>query len=316
MTRRLLLGATAFVFLGGPVAAQNPYHQALAELDTQAQVFIQADGHAQIEPDTLTGDSYYSVRNFPGMGESQALSLPDADLDPLTRSILLLESREARLPHVRYRVTYSMNVSAEVPEARQAYVDITRFNLGPVRRADLLSSVPDGQVADPDEFGIGPHVSWRFVMMPVMGSQASLVYAGRKEISHDHAQRADCLGEPCLSLADPAGPALNWQPVATPQLAAPAYAWTTDWGVSGAARGMQELWASMASEGMDPLPYTPGQAHFVFVLSFNTAGQEAALSALAQQAVVLDDAVLEVWTQRYEVAGSPAEFSTLFVPRR
>lgn len=316
MNMRFWSGVAVAACLCGPVAAQSPYHQALAELDIHARHFIQAQGHVSIAPDTLTGDQYYSERNFPGMGNRQAVSLPDADLDPLTRAILLLESREASLPHARYRIVYSMNASVDVPDAQHAYVDVTRFNVGPARRADLLMSVPDAQVAEPAEFGVGPHVSWRFVMMPMMGSQAGLVYAGRNEVSEDQARRADCLGEPCLSLVDPSGPASGWQPQASPRLNPPAFACATSLGVSSAACGMRELWTSMTAEGMDPLPYKPQQAHFVFVLSLNTGGQEAALAALGKQSLVLDASVSKIWTQRYEVAGVPAEFSTLYVSRR
>lgn len=315
MSARILLGAAFSVLVFGQAVAQNPYQQALAKLEVNALGFIQAQGHVPVDAEALTDDHYYSEENFPVTGSRQAVSLPDADLDPLTRSILLLEAREVGLPHVRYHITYSMDVSVDVPEAQQAYVEVARYNVGPSRRADLLTYVPAGQVADSAEFGVGPHVSWRFVMAPVMGFRAGLVHASRKEIPDAQARAATCLGEPCLSLADPSGPSHGWKSMPSPQLEQPAYVGTTALGVTGAARGMQELWESIAADGMDPLPYTPEQPHFVFVISLNIAGQEAALSGLAKQSMVMDHTVSEIWTQRYEVAGMPAEFSRLSVPR-
>lgn len=316
MSARLLLGGAALVLWLGHASAHDPYQQAMAELEVNALGFILAQGHVPVDSERVTDDLYYSERNFPDAGNGLAVRLPDAELDALTRSILFLETQAAPLPHVRYHMTYSRDASVDMPEAQQAYVEITRYNLGPSRHEALLHSVPDGQVAELAQFGVGPHVSWRFVMAPVMGMRAGLLWAGRKEVTDAQARAADCLGEPCLSLIDPSGPSLSWKPISAPQLESPAYVGATDWGVSGAARGMQELWESMASDGMDPLPYNAEQPHFVFVVSLNVAGQEAALSALAKQGAVMDDSVSEIWTQRYEVAGMPAQFSTLAVPRR
>src|SRR5690606_22162753 len=137
-----------------------------------------------------------------GHGAQSSINLPDADLDPIARSVLLVEAYEAPLPHARYRIAYSMNVAPDYPESRNDHVEVTRYNLGPTRRNDLKRYMPENQLANPEEFGVGPHVSWRFVLSPVMGMQAALLYASRTELSETQAQAADCLGEPCLSLHD------------------------------------------------------------------------------------------------------------------
>lgn len=316
MNIRLIFGVAGLLWLAGPAAASQAYQQALAALEANAREFIQAQGYVAVDPDTLTGDHYYSKDNFPGAPNGSAsMRLPDADLDPITRAILLVDAREISLPHVRYRVAYSMNASSDVPEARQDYVEVTRYNVGPSRRNDLLASVPDGQVADPAEFGVGPNVSWRFVMAPVMGNRAALMHASRKEMPEAQAQAADCLGEPCLGLLDPAGPGMDWQPLAQPQLAPPPYAGKSVLEVTQPARVVEELWASISSDGMDDLPYIKAQPPFVFVVSFNTAGQDVAVSGLARQFPVMDDSVSEIWTQRYETAQTPASFSSIYVPR-
>lgn len=317
MRRRIFPGAAAFVLLYGQAAAGNPYQQAWENLDANALAFIQAQGYTSVDSGALTGDRYYSKKIFPGAPDGkEPIHLPDADLDPLTRSILLVESSEVPLPHVRYRITYNMEASADVPEAQQSYIEVTRYNIGPARRDDLLKYVPGDQVADAAEFGVGPHVSWRFIMAPIMGMRADLRHASRKEVSDTEARAARCLGEPCLSLADPSGPERGWKPASSPPLGQPAYNNTNPAGVAQPARALQDLWASMVSEGMDPLPYTAEKPQFDFVVSSNTSGQDAAISGLARQSVVMDDSVSELWVQRNEVAQVPVDFSTLSVPRR
>ena len=309
-------GVTGLLLLAGQASASQVYQQALAALEADAAAFIQGEGYVIVDPDTLTDEQYYSKKNFPDAQNGGAsISLPDADLDPITRAILLFDAKEASLPHARYRITYSMNVSPEVPQARQGYVEVTRYNVGPVRRNDLLAFVPEAQVAAPEEFGVGPHVSWRFAMAPVMGARAGLLHASRKEIPDARARVADCLGEPCLGMVDPVGPNRDWIPLQPPSLAPSAYAGNSDEDIARPARVIEELWASMSSEGMDDLPYTQEQPPFVLVVSWNTAGQDVAVSGLARQFPVMDDSVSEIWTQRYEMAQSPASFSSLYVPR-
>lgn len=308
----------AFALLSASVqAAGNPLQQAMAQLDAMGNEFVQAANHSQINTDNLTDSRYYTAITFPNATSAHtSIGLPDAGLDALTRAVLLVHTYEAPLPHTRYRVEYSMNVSPDVPEARQDYVEVRRYNLGPARRADLQASTPANHLADPQEFGVGPHVSWRFVMAPVMGFQAALIHAGRVEIPAAQAQADDCLGVSCLALANPTGPERSWQPVPSPQLEPALYASRSNWGVATPARVMQELWSSIAGQGMDPLPYQPGKAAFQFVISSNIDGQEAAVVGLARQSIVLDSTVSEIWTQRFEAEQTPPDFSTLLVPRR
>src|SRR5699024_5856171 len=138
MTTQLLLSGQTAV-----AVVNQTYQEALERLDADAKKFFQAQNYVSVDPDTLTGDEFYSQKNFPlERLNSVSISLVDADLDPITRAMLLFETQEVELPHVRYRITYSMNTSTEVPEARQDYVEVTRYNLGPSRRNDLLASVP------------------------------------------------------------------------------------------------------------------------------------------------------------------------------
>lgn len=308
------IAATALLWVASASVVSAAYQQELARLDTTAQAFVQADSFVGVDAETLTDDHYYSAAHFP-RASSTAVLWPDADLDALTRAVLILEANEAPLPHVRFKIQYSMNSSADFPEAQHDYIEVTRFNLGPARRADLLEYVSQEHVASATEFGVGPHVSWRFALAPVMGMRAGLLYASRKEVSDDHARNIDCLGEPCLSLADTDGTSLTWSPVTLPQLERAPYVDKSPLGSTRTARIVQELWATLSAHGMDPLPYQPDQPHFVFVTSRDVSGQDAVSFGVVKQAVVLDHSVQQIWTRRVEIADRAAELSQAYVAR-
>lgn len=314
MTLRTLVIATAMSLLSATAAANNGYQQELLRLDADAQAFVQAPGFVSVDPESLTDERYYSSANFPG--EQTSVFLPDTVLDAISRSVLLLDAYEGQLPHVRYLIRYSMNVSADFHEALHDYVEITRLNLGPARRADVLEYVSAEHVAPPSEFGVGPHVTWRFAMAPVMGMRAGLNYASRTEVPAAQAQNMDCLGEPCLSLADAEGPGFSWNPVPPPELDRPLYVDKSQLGSTRSVRIVEELWESMMSNGMDPLPYRPDQPHFVFVVSVDVVGQDASALGLAQQTMVLDGSIKEIWSRRTEAGPTSVEFATMAVPRR
>lgn len=293
------------------------YQQELIRLDSEALAFVQADGFVMADVETLTDEHYYSSKHFPGLADGHAsIHWPDAELDALTRAVLVLDAQEAHLPHVRYLLRYSMNVSPDYPEAQHDYVEITRFNLGPQRRRDVLEYVDEEHVADLEHFGVGPHVSWRFALAPVMGMRAGLVYASRKEVQDSQAHVLDCLGQPCLSLFDAQGPDLAWTPLASPDLDAVPYHDQSPLGSTRAARIVHELWAALSSHGMDPLPYRPGQPQFVFVTSVDVVGQDASAFGLVQQAFVMDHTVQSMWTRRTEIPGADVTFMQTHIPRR
>lgn len=315
MKARVIEGAAALSLLGGQALSNNIHQQALVKLETNALAFSRAPKFQPVAPESLTGEHYYSKKNFPGAQESVSLRLPDAEVDPLTKSILVVDANETPLPHVRYHVEYSMDVPVDVPELQQAYVQITRYNVGPTRLDAVRATVPDGVAVGATEFGVGPHVAWRFVFAPVMGMRADILHASRAEVPHAQAQAADCLGASCLSLEDPTGPAQGWQAFTAPVSETPTYASVTEYGVATAAFTMQELWENITADGMDPLQYLPEQPHFEAVVSVNVAGQEAGTSGLVKQAVVMDDTVAEIWTRRLDIAEIPAELSRLQVKR-
>src|SRR5690606_11537866 len=114
--------------------------------------------------------------------------------------------------HARYRVTYQLTSAADDPDLTRSYVEVTRFNLGPAFRESLVDSVPAEHLAGPEEFGVGPDVSWRFEMSPMRAMTAGIDRASRKELSAAEAAAMDCFGMPCNELASAEGPPGAWTP--------------------------------------------------------------------------------------------------------
>lgn len=314
MKKLSLIPATLCVVLALNVAAQTPYQIEMQHMEAADLVFAHDRAYKPVDVSTLTENDYYSTALFPTIANS-SISLPDADLDPITRAVLLVEHLENKLPHTRYQIHYSINTSTEVPELKHDYLEINRYNLGPALREDLLLSIPKEHVADPHEFGLGPHVSWRFVMAPTMGMRADLLYASRKEIPSNEAVNTTCFNESCLSLQDPSGPTAHWISIPPPPLPPQPYTTKNAWGLSQPAAIAQELGAPLLHEMEDALPYTPDAPHFTFIISHNIAGQEASSAALAVQHIVLDDSIAEIWIKRDEIAQTEPIFTQLNLPR-
>src|SRR3546814_18075534 len=76
---------------------------------------------------------------FDGAGES-ALP-PDADLGPVTRSVLLFASQEAPLDTARYRITrHQSSPGGDWPDVRHSYIEVTRYNLAPGLHRDNVAT--------------------------------------------------------------------------------------------------------------------------------------------------------------------------------
>ncbi len=127
----------AGVAVAGSVHAASP--AAMGVLDQHALAFVKTPGRQVVDADLLAGEKYYTPQRFP---KQAGLSMPDADLDAVTKSILLLESLEPPLPRVRYLVTYNVVSPPDYPDFQRELVEVTRFNMGPTLRLDLADSVP------------------------------------------------------------------------------------------------------------------------------------------------------------------------------
>lgn len=285
-----------------------------SELQRRFDAYVGADAFMEMDAASLTGEGWYDPARFPQMGASAFQ--PDAMMDPVTRSILLVENMEGQLPHTRYRVTYRLAVaSPDYPDVQYGYVEVTRFNMGPAIRQDVVASYGAANAAPEEIFGIGPHVTWRFITGEVMGMRASVLRASRKTLGKSEAKTADCLGVPCLSRDVPQGPDGQWQALSPPDPELPVYR-ETDGAMPGPAGIADALFSHATRNGEEPAygPF-PGSPQMVFVISMNIVGQEQTALGLLHQPLLMDDAVSDIWTQRLQVGSDMIEWRELMVYR-
>lgn len=145
--------------------------------------------------------------------ETDSVFLPGGQLSPLAKALHAVNAVDGVLPRTRQHLSVSVLRVPEPPSADPvpfALIQVDRYNLGPSIRADLVDSIGEEHVAAPEEFGEGPHVSWRLIVRPLMGSQSVLVAASRMEIGPDTAAGTDCLGTDCLSPVSGIEELANW----------------------------------------------------------------------------------------------------------
>lgn len=314
--RHMLAAAAVFIMtacLGASAAWAVVLPEPIVnELDQRFDAFILANGFVQIDAASLIDEDWYTEARFPQMGSS--VMRPDSMIDPVTRAILLFESQEAPLPHVRYRITYRLSVAApDYPDVRHASIEVTRFNLGPLVRKEIVASYGSEHAAPAAVFGVGPHISWRFVTGSVMGMAANIVRASRKALTAPEARAAQCLGVPCLSREPIEGPPGEWQSVMPPDLEPVAYASINE-GMPGPARIADYLFAYATRDGHEPAyDATADQPQITFVISINVVGQERTASGTTRQSGLLDDAISGIWTQRRQVGPDLVDWRRLVV---
>lgn len=309
------LCTVAAIAVSGFAYAAVPPPEVFEFFEPHSSAFINAPGYTETDVETVDGSDYYTPERFPNQGS--AISNPDSRLDAITRGILLFEGQEGVLPRVRYRVTYNLASPPMHPEFVQEYVEVTRFNMGPTIRKDLAQYHEGQHLAPASEFGVGPHVSWRFVMAPMMGMRAGLFESSRRELSDAQAKVMDCLGESCLSMEDPAGPEGKWLTPPDFDTAAPTYTAVLNFN-SVPARVAEELMARIASEeeGLQAMVYDPATPRVTVVISKDVVGQDGVVNGMLFDSNVPDDAIASIWLQRIEAAGQEPEFSEYHVMRR
>lgn len=271
--------------------------------------FASAPGYQEVAVESLDGDDYYSAKRFPGNGAS--VFMPDADLAAPVRALLLMESREAQLQHARYLVTYDLASDRDDPDITSSQVEITRINLGPAFREDASEGIPAEHLAPLEEFGVGPHVSWRFEMSPMQGMSAQIDNVSRKELSDAQVAKLDCLGAPCAQLESSQGPDGNWVEQEWPAPSGGYLAVTTE-GPAPAyvVEQMLTVMGEDAERGTGPAD--PSRApRFHFVVSVNAGGQDVMTTGLGRNSVVFDDSIGTVWIRSAQHSDMPGEISEL-----
>lgn len=272
-----------------------------------AERYAHVKGFEAVETDILEGDRYYSAARFPNQGAS--VFHPDADLPAPVRAVLLMDSHEGELPHARYLISYQTTSEASAPDDTRDYVDITRFNLGPAVRADLVDSVPPEHLADVKVFGVGPHVRWRFAMSPQRGMTAGLDAVSRRQVSAKEAAGLDCLGQPCTRLETAEGPSGAWKPQQLEKL--PTSFTRSSQQIAVPASTAEQLLTLLGEDAQRAVPFKEDAKRLVFVISVNAGGQEQMITGLARNALVFDDAIGTQWVRFFHVAGTAPEAQRL-----
>lgn len=175
----------ALLTLAGPALAADPVQGA-------ADAFVKAKGFQSQNLENIEG----ALADLIG-GDRDAMIPPGADISPIEKAFLLLDTQETPLPRSRYLLRYNEQVVGGIT---LSLIDIERYNLGPAVRAETIAEFGADQTAEPAAFGIGPHVEWRIVTQPVAKAAALLLAASRREISDSAAAARDCLPRTCLSL--------------------------------------------------------------------------------------------------------------------
>lgn len=301
----LVLAAVLLLVSLAGWAAASP-----TELDDAVREFTGAEsGYVELDVLALEEDLNDSL---PASG---SVFLPSATLHPLTKAVLLLENAEGSLSRSRHHMSVRV-VQAEslTPEGSEPvlFVQLDRYNLGPAIRAELAESLGDEHVAPAEEFGVGPHVSWRYVMHQVMGQNAALLAAARLELSAEDAAEAICVGAPCLQTHGAVEELAVWQELVPVELLAeleevPYQAVELGLPTPGA---MVDLLASRAhlqpyyseTVGLDRVA--------VELLLESGLAPEPVMEIVARQGDLLDDSLEAIWHRllSFSFTGTTPEF--------
>ena len=307
-----LLGAVATALacvVASSVAAVLP-EKIQANIERKTKSFVQAPGYRPVDADQLIDDDWYSARRFVNQSPS-SIRNPDADLDPVTKAVLLLESREPPLESARYHIAYQLlAMDSDAPEIQHAMVQVTRFNLTGARHRDVVESY--GEHAGPaGKETAYPHVSWRFISSANQGQRADIVAASRRVLDDSQAAKSRCLGTPCVTLNSTLGmqpPFTSWQPDSTAPPAVYQARWPAqlqgDGAIAVPARVAEELFYLATEHGEEASMHGDfSRPQMTFVISFNDGAQDSAISGVLRQAELADDDVAQVWISRNQTAG-------------
>ncbi|TFF27174.1 hypothetical protein E3C22_01460 [Jiella endophytica] len=190
-----LLLATGLVHLEPAMAGTS--------VEAAARAYVAADGY---QPVALGPVDRFFVEIA---GEDpEHMNLAERDISPVEKAVLLIDEREAPLTRLRYALRVRRQSFGAVTAT---FIDVQRFNLGPRLRAETIAAYGEEKTAGPEIFGVGPDVGWRIVSVPSAKSPAVLLAAGRRVMTAQAAETADCFGRPCLS-TEPLDGYAAWTP--------------------------------------------------------------------------------------------------------
>lgn len=281
------------------------------ELDDLVGGFINAPGW-QIQSVDAVDERLLEMFSYGGQGAMR----PDGEASPLEKALLLVDAMEPPLPRTRTMLRYGQHIA---DGTSYSFLTVERYNLGPAAHAQVVADVGAENAADAAEFGIGPHIAWRAVTMPLMGNAAALVEVSRREIPEAEAEQADCIVGRCLDLSALIDNHRNWQEQPREFTFASPYLDRGPEGFAVPARTAAELSAAAgiasaeAGQAYWTGPEQPeaarGTEPFLYFYADNNAGQDWALDTMLGQTLLNDDSIEAMWERRLELEGSLYWFS-------
>jgi len=227
--------------------------------------------------------------------DTDSVFRPGGDLSAPVRAVLVLQAADGTLPRSRIQILVGME-PVEMPPAAApvpvSFIEINRYNLGPAIRAELVESLSEQNVAPAETFGVGPHVSWRMVMQPEMGTAAMLVAAARAELGEADARARSCLGVSCLAPAGAIERAAPWGEMAETGSSLDVPFETVRDGLPTPAAALAHLLAGM---DLAPRPRRGGEDAFFAAVIETGLGQDLSLEAGLVERDLMDDSVAAIW---------------------
>ncbi len=254
--------------------------QAGQSLDQEIAAFVGGD-YVQIDTEVL------EAAVEAALPPSDSVFLASAEVGVLAKALLALEVADGALERTRHHGTVRVLSTGRSPVV---FVQVDRYNLGPSLHAELVAELGAEHVAPLEEFGVGQHVSWRFVMHQVMGQEAALIAAARAVIGEAQADAAPCLGMPCLLTTGGIEDHAVWHELEAVDLGAETHTLNL-----ASAAGALDVAASLAFFNPYEVEVSGGDALVAEFVMESGLAQEQVVDVALRQGQLMDDSLAAVW---------------------
>lgn len=294
---RQLLPLTLAALLTAPVSGAMATSEQSNPLDTLTQRYLEGYETRNGEQTRANIDEALEPLN-----PEPSVFWPTSNVSPIAMGILALEHVEGPRDRVRYHITYAM---ADMPNPQKygtlpiSFIQVDRYSMGATIRQDMIDAYGGEHVAPPEEFDVGPHVSWRLVTRPIQGTRALIIAAGRRELSDAQAQQTTCLTTPCLSYGmEQEGDHPPWSDVEEIPLALDVAYPTKRGGLLTPAAAIEQLTggARYSAGEQSREAATPPTPFVEAVIEINL-WQDTAMNATLRQGGLMDDSIAANWKQ-------------------
>lgn len=234
---------------------------------------------------------------------------PGGRVGPIEKAMMLAD---LAIPAQRTRSEIAYGEILGEDGAPTSFIEIRHFNLGPVIRADTADAYGEENTAPLEDFGVGDHMAWRFVLRPEMNNAAILIEASSRLITDKEASKAECSGRPCLD------PYLSFDDVDWQQIDGKLPTWpplypTESEDVATPAHAIAQLavfgyWANAESgeyqwTGGEHPEGARGPEPYRFIAIDRQLGQEASIDTVWRETKLNDDSLSAISFRRQEAAG-------------